>query len=100
MEGKKEEKKLSYEQLQNYAAQMSDQANKLFKENQSLKQKLVDNTRAFGLEELKCALRCIELKESFSEEFIKKVVMRVEEILDPDAKPDEKQVENGESKSE
>lgn len=86
MEKKEEKKKLTYEQLQAYASQMSDQANRLFKENQALRKSVNDSARAFGLKEIECALKCIELKESFSKEFIEKVVARVEEILDPDAK--------------
>lgn len=85
MDTKKEEKKkLTYEQLQAYASQMSDQANKLYRENQALRRSVTNSDRAFALEEIKCALECVKMKDSFSKEFIKKVVSRIEVILDPD----------------
>lgn len=92
MEKQKEEKKekLSYEKLEAYAAQMQDQANRLYRQNIEFKKQLESNVRALGLKELECALKCVELKDSFSGEFINKVIKRIEEILDPEAKEETK----------
>lgn len=92
MEKQKEEKKekLSYEKLEAYAAQMQDQANRLYRQNIEFKKQLESNVRVLGLKELECALKCVELKDSFSGKFINKVIKRIEEILDPEAKEETK----------
>lgn len=92
MEKQKEEKKekLSYEKLEAYAAQMQDQANRLYRQNIEFKKQLESNVRVLGLKELECAFKCVELKDSFSKEFITKVIKRIEEILDPEAKEENK----------
>ena len=71
--------KLTYEQLEAYAAQTTEQAKKIFQENQMLKKALYDN----NLKEVEIAIRCLDHADKFSPEFIKSVVERIEEIMNP-----------------
>lgn len=71
--------KLTYEQLEAYAAQTTEQAKKIFQENQILKKALYDN----NLKEVEIAIRCLDHADKFSPEFIKSVVERIEEIMNP-----------------
>jgi hypothetical protein len=88
--------KLSYDQLKGYAAQLTERFKAVHEENLRLK-KMVDNSmRVFSLEELKCAIECVKMKECFSEKFIKSVINRIEEVLNPEAEEDA----NGKSECE
>lgn len=71
--------KLTYEQLETYAAQTTEQAKKIFQENQMLKKALYENS----LKEVEIAIRCLDHADKFSPEFIKSVVERIEEIMNP-----------------
>lgn len=71
--------KLTYEQLEAYAAQTTDQAKKIFHENQMLKKALYEQS----LKEVELAIRCLDHADKFSPEFIKSVVGRIEEIMNP-----------------
>lgn len=71
--------KLTYEQLEAYAAQTTEQAKKIFQENQMLKKALYENS----LKEVEIAIRCLDHADKFSPEFIKSVVERIEEIMNP-----------------
>lgn len=71
--------KLTYEQLEAYAAQTAEQAKKIFQENQMLKKALYENS----LKEVEIAIRCLDHADKFSPEFIKSVVERIEEIMNP-----------------
>ena len=71
--------KLTYEQLEAYAAQTTEQAKKIFQENQMLKKALYEN----NLKEVEIAIRCLDHADKFSPEFIKSVVERIEEIMNP-----------------
>ena len=70
--------KLTYEQLEAYAAQTTEQAKKIFQENQMLKA-LYEHS----LKEVEIAIRCLDHADKFSPEFIKSVVERIEEIMNP-----------------
>lgn len=82
MEEKKNEVsegKITYEQLEAYAAQTTEQAKKIFKENQMLKRALYEQS----LKEVEVALKCLDHADLFSTAFIDAVVKRIEEIMDP-----------------
>ena len=71
--------KLTYEQLEAYATQTTAQAKKIFQENQMLKKALYEHS----LKEVEIAIRCLDHADKFSPEFIKSVVERIEEIMNP-----------------
>lgn len=84
MEEKKEIKekinnKLSYEQLEAYAAQTTEQAKKVFQENQILKKALYENS----LKEVDLAIKCLDHTDKFSKDFIKVIIKRIEEVMTP-----------------
>lgn len=72
-------KKLSYEQLEAYAAQTTEQAKKIFQENQMLKRALYEQS----LKEVEIAIKCLDHAEKFSVDFIDAVTKRIEEIMTP-----------------
>lgn len=71
--------KLSYADLEAYAAQTTEQAKRVFQENQMLKKALYEHS----LREVEIAIRCLDHADKFSPEFIKSVVERIEEIMNP-----------------
>lgn len=84
MEEKKEIKekinnKLSYEQLEAYAAQTTEQAKKVFQENQILKKALYENS----LREVELAIKCLNHTDKFSKDFIEVIIKRIEEVMTP-----------------
>ena len=82
MEEKKEgttQQKLTYEQLQAYAAQLTEQANKIYKRNQELERALYQNS----LREVEIALKCLDHADKFSPEFVKAVTERIELVMNP-----------------
>lgn len=82
MEEKKEgttQQKLTYEQLKAYAAQLTEQANKIYKRNQELERALYQNS----LREVEIALKCLDHADKFSPEFIKSVTERIELVMNP-----------------
>ena len=89
----KKTQKLSYEQLEAYAAQTTEQAKKIYQENQMLKRALYEQS----LKEIEIALKCLDHKEMFSKEFIDASVQRIEELMNPKKEDSE---EEGDSKEE
>lgn len=82
MEEKKEgttQQKLTYEQLKAYVAQLTEQANKIYKRNQELERALYQNS----LREVEIALKCLDHADKFSPEFIKSVTERIELVMNP-----------------
>ncbi len=82
MEGNKQTEnqkplKLSYEQLKAYADQIREQAKRAIQENQVLKQ-------ALSSRDIEYAFRCLDHADLFSKEFIKAVVKRIEELMNPE----------------
>lgn len=71
--------KLTYEQLEAYAAQTTEQAKRIFQENQMLKKALYENS----LKEVELAIKCLDHEDKFSSAFIKAIVSRIEEIMNP-----------------
>lgn len=82
-ESKKE--KLTYEQVTAYAQQLTEKCKAVIQENSVLKQQLTEVMHNQGIAEAGLAIRCIELSDKFSPEFITKITKRVEEFLSPDA---------------
>lgn len=80
-----ESKKLTYEQVTAYAQQLTDKCKAVIQENSMLKQQLAEVMHNQGIAEAGLAIRCIELSDKFSPEFIVKITKRVEEYLSPDA---------------
>ncbi len=82
-EKEKEVKKLSYEQLEGAAKQLSAQLDAVVKENQQLKvfaQKLqLDNLFA----ELNFRFKVLEHVEVFPEDFVNKIVGEIQDIMTP-----------------
>lgn len=82
-EKEKEVKKLSYEQLEGAAKQLSAQIDALVKDNQQLKvlvQKLqLDNLFA----ELNFRFKVLEHVEVFPREFVDKIVSEIQDIMTP-----------------
>ena len=81
-ESKKE--KLTYEQVTAYAQQLTEKCKAVIQENNVLKQQLTEVMHNQGIAEAGFAIRCIELSDKFSPEFIAKITKRVEEFLSPD----------------
>lgn len=75
--------KLTYEQLEAYANQTTMQAQKIFQENQALKQSLEEIRRNVSLKEIELAIKCLDHANLFSETFITKITSKLEEILTP-----------------
>lgn len=73
----KKSQKLSYEQLEAYASQMETQARKIYEENRLMKQ-------ALNSKDMEYAFRVLDHAELFSKDFIKVVVKRLEELLNPE----------------
>jgi len=82
-EEKQEIKKLSYEQLEGVARQMSAQLDYITKENQQLKtilqQERLDNMFA----ELKFKFKVLEFANFFKPAFVESIVKNIEEIMTP-----------------
>lgn len=78
------QQKLSYEQLKAYTDQIREQAKRVFEENKILKQMV-------NSKDIEYAFRCLDHADLFSKDFIKAVVNRIEELMNP-----EKQMDSGE----
>ena len=97
MAEEKKSSKLTYEQLEAYAQQTTEQAKKIFQENQMLKQAIDKLTYENSLREIECALNCMNHKDVFSEKFIKTIAAKIEEILTPNGE-ESKETDNVKSK--
>jgi hypothetical protein len=80
-----ESKKLTYEQVTAYAQQLTEKCKAVIQENSMLKQQLAEVMHNQSIAEAGLAIKCIELSDKFSPEFIAKITKRVEEYLTPDA---------------
>lgn len=77
MAQEKKTQKLSYEQLEAYASQMETQARKIYEENRLMKQVLTSK-------DMEYAFKVLDHAELFSKDFVKAVVNRIEELLNPE----------------
>lgn len=89
MEEKKEKKetkkvdKLTYEQLENVAHQLSSQNRELYTQLQKAKQVIAT------FNELNYLFKVVEFKNSFSKEFSEMCISEIESIMTPDEEPKE-----------
>lgn len=74
-----EPKKVTYEQLEAYAAQTTEQAKRILQENQMLRKALYEQS----LKEVELALKCLDHAEKFSDKFIQAITAKIEEIMTP-----------------
>lgn len=75
--------KLSYEQLEAYANQTAIQANRIIQENKELRKELERISTQTNFAEINLAFKVLEYEKFFSQEFIQKVVKRLEVVLTP-----------------
>lgn len=91
MEENKDNKKLTYEQLENAAKQISVQAEAMYKENMQLKQSLQQATMANVYTELNFRFKVLEYKDFFSKEFVDTCVKIIETTMTPAPEEEEKE---------
>ena len=96
-------KKLTYEQLEQAAKQISQQADALYKENQQLKNAVQQLSNQASYTELNFRFRVLENHTHFSKEFVTRIVKEIEETMTPmteDSSEKEKTDETEETKKE
>ena len=76
-------KKLSYEELENVAKQISAQAEAIVKENQQLKAALQQVQLDNVYKELELKFKALEYGDFFSPNFIDTCIQSIEEIMTP-----------------
>lgn len=81
--------KLTYEQLEAYANQTTMQAQKIYQENQALRQSLEEVRRNVSLKEIELAIKCLDHADLFSDTFITSITSKLEEILTPAEEPEQ-----------
>lgn len=81
MEAKK--RKLSYEELENAAKQISQQAEALFKENQQLKKVVQNLSEQAGYTELNFKFKVLKYKDNFNPDFVDRIIKEIEETMSP-----------------
>ena len=96
----KKQEKLSYEQLEAYAQQVTMKAQEVYKENQNLKKTLAQMSMDFNLREIDCVIKCLDHADLFSTEFLDKVVKRLEEVLIPREEEKEEKGDTEDKKEE
>lgn len=82
-ETRREVKKLSYEELENAAKQITAQAQNVARENQQLRTALQQASLTNMYTELNFKFKVLELASAFSPEFVDKCVKSIEEIMTP-----------------
>lgn len=93
-ETKREVKKLSYEELENAAKQITAQAQNVARENQQLRAALQQASLTNMYTELNFKFKVLEFASAFSPEFVDKCVKSIEEIMTP--APEEEESNNKE----
>lgn len=83
MSDKKEEKKLSYDELTAYSAQVVERAKKILEENNALKQYNQELRMQLNSKEIDWAFKILEYRELFDKDFVEKVVAKLTEIMTP-----------------
>lgn len=81
MEEKKKQEKLSYEELENAAQQLSVQAEALYKENMELRKALEQANMANAYTQLEFRFKVLQYAEHFSFDFVDSTVKAIEEIM-------------------
>lgn len=82
-ENRREVKKLSYEELENAARQITVQAQEMAKENQQLRAALQQANLSNMYTELNFKFKVLEFASAFSPEFIDRCVKSIEETMTP-----------------
>ena len=95
-ETKKEVKKLSYEELENAAKQITAQAQSVARENQQLRAALQQATMSSMYTELNFKFKVVEFASAFTPEFVDRCVKSIEETMTPP--PEEKEEEEAPNK--
>lgn len=93
---KKEVKKLSYEELENVAKQITAQAQSVARENQQLRAALQQATMSNMYTELNFKFKVVEFASAFTPEFVDRCVKSIEETMTPP--PEEKEEEEAPNK--
>lgn len=76
-----ESKKLTYEQLNQAAQQISQQAEALYKENQQLKQALTRASIQNGYTELSFKFKVVENSTMFPKEFVERIIAEIVDTM-------------------
>lgn len=76
-----ESKKLSYEQLNQAAQQISQQAEALYKENQQLKEALGRVSVQNGYTELSFKFKVVENSTMFPKEFVERIIAEIVDTM-------------------
>jgi hypothetical protein len=74
-------KKLSYEELENAAKQISQQAEALFRENQQLKKAVQNLSNQAGYTELGFKFKVLKYQDRFKPEFVKTIIKEIEDTM-------------------
>lgn len=93
---KKEVKKLSYEELENAAKQITAQAQNVARENQQLRAALQQATMSNMYTELNFKFKVVEFASAFTPEFVDRCVKSIEETMTPP--PEKKEEEEAPNK--
>ncbi len=78
-----ERKKLSYEELQAYANNMAQQAEAMKKEIVKLRNICANLNKETFYKELHFAFEVVKNSDKFSEDFVRKIVDRIEQTMTP-----------------
>lgn len=90
---KKVNRKLSYEELENAAKQISAQLDAMARENNQLRIALQKAQLGNLYTELDFKFKVVQNAEMFSTEFVEKCIQSIEEIMTPEAEEDKKEDE-------
>lgn len=83
------QQKLTYEQLEAYATQMTGQHRQMQQEIMHLRQALDNANKANLYQEIHFAFKVVEFAHMFDDAFVKKVVNKLQELLEPVETPKE-----------
>lgn len=86
---KKEVKKLSYEELENAAKQISVQAEALYKENMQMKQALQQANLGNMYTELNFKFKVLEYSNMFDPDFVGNIIESIQSTMTPEEKEEE-----------
>ena len=85
--------KPTYEQLEVQYKSVFTQAERILDENEKLKKLNDELIRRLNSNDINFAFKVLEFRELFNQEFVKKVVNKLEEILTPDSQEENKEGE-------
>ena len=91
---KQETKKLSYEELENAAKQISVQAEAIYKENVQLKQALQQANMSNLYTELNFKFKVLEYSNMFDPDFVGNIIESIEDTMTPKEDKEDKEDKN------